>query len=432
MRARVVAMTNDQGPDSELHALKEQVRAFKGLVEVSALINGITELDELLPAILDVAKRVMDAEASSMFLVNADGDLELVIGRGDPEATAVREVPHLVVPRGKGIAGWVIEHGRSQLVEDAYADPRFFVDADRQTGFRTRSLMCVPLRQGEEELGVLQVLNPRGRGAFTRTDLEAFEAYGNLVATAIGKLRSLRREREQERVARELDLAMEIQGSFLPSALPEVGGLRCAAVYRPARNIGGDFYDVLVTGPDEVWFAVGDVSGKGIPAALVMAQSVSALRFLIHSGAVVEEVLAKWNDVLCGGAVRGMFVTAALGKIALSRREMVVASAGHVPPVDAGGVLETGRGMAMGIMPGMRYGAATLRVVPGRPVVFVTDGFTESENAAGREFGLEGVIGALRVGSAEEVVCAVCEAEATHRGEAEPRDDRTVLALGFV
>src|SRR5215217_2263604 len=157
--------------------LQHQLEVYKGLVEVSALINGITESAELLPAILDVARRVMDVEASSLFLVDSAGNLELVTssnsnGHSGPPPQKV------VVPRGRGISGWVLEHSQSLLVPDAYADPRFYRETDRQTGFRTRSILCVPLNRHGKEIGVLQVLNPVGRKSFDLADLGAFEAYG--------------------------------------------------------------------------------------------------------------------------------------------------------------------------------------------------------------------------------------------------------------
>src|SRR5882757_8698974 len=144
-------------------SLERQLNLYKGLVEVSALINEITESRELLPAILDVARRVMEVEAASLFLVNADGELELTCASGGAMAATSAPQARITVPRGRGIAGWVLEHGEPLLVADAYSDPRFFADADKKTGFRTRSILCVPLQRNGKEIGVLQLLNPVGR-----------------------------------------------------------------------------------------------------------------------------------------------------------------------------------------------------------------------------------------------------------------------------
>ena len=218
-------------PPSENQQCARTLELYRSLVEVSALINAITDFNELLAPILDVARRVMLAETGSLFLTNAEGDLELVIARGASGGESPPE--RIVVPRGQGIAGWVLENRKSSLVVDAYADPRFYKEVDKKTGFRTRSILCVPLLHDQKEIGVLQVLNPSEKEAFDETDLEAFEAYGMLAATAIDKLRAIERQKEQARVDQELAFAREIQNSFLPQELPEVPGLGFSAIYRP-------------------------------------------------------------------------------------------------------------------------------------------------------------------------------------------------------
>src|SRR6188508_3408136 len=117
-------------------ALERELKLYKGLVEVSALINAITESSELLPAILEVARRVMEVEAASLFLVNGEGQLELACASGGSSGNGGAPAAKITVPRGKGIAGWVLEHSEPLLVEDAYSDPRFFPDVDKMTGFR--------------------------------------------------------------------------------------------------------------------------------------------------------------------------------------------------------------------------------------------------------------------------------------------------------
>ena len=124
---------------AEIDQSLQQLKVYKGLVEVSALINAITDFNELLAAILDVARRVMLAEVSSLFLTNAEGNLELVVATGIGAGEASRA--KIIVPRGHGIAGWVLENRKSALVKDAYADPRFYQEVDKKTGFRTRSIL---------------------------------------------------------------------------------------------------------------------------------------------------------------------------------------------------------------------------------------------------------------------------------------------------
>ena len=417
--------------------LKHQLEVYKGLVEVSALINGITESAELMPAILDVARRVMNVEAASLFLVDAAGNLELVIASSvaSPSGPPPQKI---VVPRGRGISGWVLEHGESLLVADAYADPRFFREADKQTGFRTRSILCVPLARGDQEIGVLQVLNPIGREAFDAADLDAFEAYGNLAATAIDKLRSIERQREQQRIAQEFSFARDIQTSLLPQSLPERAGIEFAAAYRPARHVGGDFYDVVEMGPGKFFFVVGDVSGKGMPAALLMAQALSTLRLILQPRLSPATALARWNDMLCGHTIRGMFITALVGRIDLERRTVELASAGHCHPLH---VRRDGRvrevvvpgGPPLGIIPQRTMRSMKKKLTAGEWLVAFTDGLVESFNANREPLDLAGVEKLLgkRFGNATEVIDALDRGELKHRGKADPHDDLTVLAFGF-
>ena len=419
----------------EIAELERALELYKGVGEVSALINAINDFDEVLTAILDVARRVMAAEASSLFLLDEHGDLRLAIARGP-----MGEVPaaHIVIPRGRGIAGWVLENRKSALVEDAYADPRFYPDVDKISGFHTRALLCAPLMRDGSAIGVLQVLNSCGRASFNATELEAFEAYACLAASAIERSRTLQQQREQEWLRRELALAHEIQASFLPQSLPELPGVKFAAAYQPARTVGGDFYDVIQLGPDEIFFVIGDVSGKGIPAALLMAQSLSTLRLIMRPQLAPADALQSWNGALIGRTIRGMFITALLGKITPSERRVEWASAGHCPPfrVSADGVSDIPMCGAppLGILPDCNYAANALTLACGECLVFFTDGLTESFDPADVPLDRDGVRKILGSGnnlSASGLVSALCRGEKEHRKDCEPNDDLTLLVCGF-
>ena len=416
---------------------ERQLQLYRGLVEVSMLINAITDSAELLPAILDVARRVMQGEAASLFLVTPNGDLELACASGGAPG-APEPMPRFTVPRGRGISGWVLEHGAPLLVPDAYADPRFYKDADRQTGFRTRSILCVPLLREKREIGVLQVLNPVGRAAFDAVDLEAFEAYGNLAATAIEKLRTIDRQREQLRAAQELAFAREIQASFLPQALPHHAHVSFGSIYRPALNVGGDFFDVIETGPDEIHFAIGDVSGKGMPAALLMAQALSILRVIVKPGTSPVAAMARWNAMLAGRTIRGMFITALVGRLTLSTRHVELCSAGHCHPLLAradGTTVEISvpGSPPLGLLPELEGRSTTLALAPREWLVLFTDGLVESFNAAQEPLDAPGVNALLAhpFASAPDVIAALDAGEQRHRGEAVPHDDLTLLVFGF-
>lgn len=423
---------------SSPHSLEHQLKLYKGLVEVSALINAITESTELLPAILDVARRVMEVEAASLFLLNADKELELACASGGAAGITGSPEAKIVVPRGKGIAGWVLDHGEALLVEDAYADPRFFAETDKKTGFRTRSILCVPLKRKGTEIGVLQVLNPIDREAFDENDLDAFRAYGNLAATAIDKLRTIDRQREQQRAAQEYAFAREIQVSFLPQVLPKLDHAEFGTAYRPALNVGGDFYDILEIGPDEIYFVIGDVSGKGTPAALLMAQALSMLRLIVKAGQSPAAAMNRWNAMLAGHTIRGMFITALLGRLIPSTGEIEFCSAGHCHPyrVHADGSPERIKipgSPPLGLLPEMAARSHSLRLDSGDWFVLYTDGLVESFDRNDVPLDPEGVERLLsrKFSTATDVVDALNMGEQNHRAGVDPHDDLTLLVLGF-
>lgn len=422
---------------SELETLERQLKVYKGLVEVSALINAITDSKELLPAILEVARRVMEVEASSLFLVNPQGELELATASGGASGVAM-PTQRIVVPRGRGISGWVLEHRQSLLVPDAYADPRFFKETDKQTGFRTRSILCVPLLRGTKEIGVLQVLNPLGRAAFDEADLEVIEAYGTLAATAIDKLRTIERQRAQERIRQEFAFAQEIQKSFLPQSLPQHAHASFAAMYRPALNVGGDFYDVIEPGPGEIYFVVGDVSGKGTPAALLMAQALSILRLIVKPGISPIVAMARWNAMLTGHTIRGMFITALLGRVDVATRQVELCSAGHCHPFRVGSTGEVQEvkiagSPPLGLLPEIPARSNTITLAAHEYFVAYTDGLTESFDPNDELLDRSGVIRLLSRSfqTPTEVVDALNFGELAHRESADPSDDLTLLVFSL-
>ncbi len=419
------------------HALRKSLQIYKGLVEVSGLINSITDYGELLRAILDVARRVFRAEAASLFLMEeGSGDLVLAIAtRGENGFVE----PKLSVPRGRGIAGWVLEHGQPLVIPDAYQDERFFKEADQKTGFRTRSILCVPLKRDAELIGVLQILNPCEKEGFDEGDLDGFCAYANLTATAIEKLRTAERMRAQERVERDIAIAAEIQHELLSRAIPSpLSGAGFAAHNTPAANVGGDFYGVFPGRNGEIYFAVGDVSGKGISASLLMAQTLSAMRFVFADETTPSDALARLNETLQASVIRGMFITTLVGKMNLKNHQIELASAGHCLPLvvrsdGPAAKVELRGALPVGILPGVSYTSEQIAFRPGDRLVVYTDGLSESRQE-GTDVLFDEFLLPVASGPASsnaELLERILLAEKSHRGSGRQLDDLTVLVGGF-
>jgi phosphoserine phosphatase RsbU/P len=423
---------------AEVESLRKSLTIYKGLIEVSGLINSITDYDELLRAILDVARRVILAEAASLFFVNKEtGALELAI---TSFADGQFSEPRISVPRGRGIVGWVLTHGESLLIPNAYADARFYKDADLQTGFRTRSILCAPLKHHGEVIGVLQILNPRDKESFDEQELEGFTAYANLTATAIEKLRALERMRAQERVERDLAIASDIQRELLARAIPpHIPGAIFAAHNEAASNVGGDFYNVFVRSLDETYFAIGDVSGKGISASLLMAQTLSAMQFVFAATTSPSNALAKLNSTLNDRIVRGMFVTTIVGRIIPSASRIELASAGHCKPVmlradGSAFEIETDGSLPLGIVSNVAYRQGKIDLHRGDWFVCYTDGLSESKNWDDETFFEQKIIPSLvgrKFQSPRLIVEHLIECERRHRGAGRQSDDLTILVGGL-
>ena len=422
---------------ADVESLRKSLTIYKGLVEVSGLINSITDYDELLRAILDVARRVILAEAASLFFVDKEtGTLELAI---TSFAEGQFNEPRISVPRGRGIVGWVVTHAESLLIPNAYADDRFYKEADLQTGFRTRSILCAPLKHNGEVIGVLQILNPRDKESFDEQELEGFTAYANLIATAIEKLRALERMRAQERVERDLAIASDIQRELLARAIPpRIPGAIFAAHNQAASNVGGDFYSVFVRSPYETYFAIGDVSGKGISASLLMAQTLSAMQFVFAATTSPADALAKLNSTLGEGIIRGMFVTTIVGRIIPSAGRIELGSAGHCKPVMLradGSVfeIETDGSLPLGILPKVAYRQGKIDLRRGDWILCYTDGLSESKNSKDDAFEQQIIpsLAGRKFASPRLVVEHLIACERQHRGARRQSDDLTILAGGL-
>ncbi len=409
---------------------------YRGLVEVSTLINSVSGFQALLPAILDVARRVLRAEAGSLFLADDDGNLTLAAAGGGP--TGAAESGSIVVPRGHGISGWVYEHREPALVPDAYADPRFYRETDAKTGFHTRSILCVPLQVPGLVLGVLQLLNPENRAAFDEQDVEVLDAYSNLAATAIARTRAEEETKQTERLHREIELAAEIQQGLLPAALPQHANLSLEARYFPARNIGGDFYDVIPFDDESVYFVIGDVSGKGVPAAIGMARSLSILRFALRPGLSPGAVLQAWNRPLALRPAGRLFSTAIVGRIHFATGLCELAAAGHPAPllIKASGCVEEVEidgGYPISIDPDAAYKTTTFKLAPGDGLLLFTDGLTESFSPDRIMLPPAEIAASMRraLRHGESILDRLTELEQEHRGSSERQDDLTLLLATF-
>jgi serine phosphatase RsbU (regulator of sigma subunit) len=263
------------------------------------------------------------------------------------------------------------------------------------------------------------------------------EGVAVLVCTSLElAIRGARHHASLERAANELDIGRDIQRSLLPRHFPEVEGWRFAADYEPAREVGGDLYDVFRIRGDraDVALLIADVTGKGVPAALLMADTKALLHAAADNADDPADALGRVNRILAVERRSSLFVTAALAAVDADTGDVRLASAGHEAPlvIRADGRLEAieARGAILGAFAGAAYEPALCRVEPGEVVVLYTDGITDTRDAAGVFYGearLRGVLAGLAGASADEVRRAVVDDVRAFRGQADLFDDLTIL-----
>ena len=241
----------------------------------------------------------------------------------------------------------------------------------------------------------------------------------------------------QERIESELRIARDIQMSMVPSLFPEREGLDMFALMTPAKEVGGDLYGYLLMG-DKLYFAVGDVSGKGVPASLFMAQATRLFLTLAKQGMMPAEICTRINDALSGDDnENGMFVTFWLGLLDLTTGHLDFCNAGHNPPVIGGDehhgeFLDMIPNAPIGLWPGLEYEGEEIDSIKGRPLFIYTDGLNEAENPQREQFGDERLLEFLRnthFDTAQQVIEALKAEVETHRNGAEPNDDLTMMCL---
>jgi phosphoserine phosphatase RsbU/P len=417
-----------------------KMELFRGLIRVSCIINSIHDYRQLLTSILTITKEVMDCDAGSLMLFDEkSNDLTWHVALGD-KADKLKEMGRLKM--GQGIAGWVAQNRKSTLVEDASRDTRFFKGADNKTGFQTRSVVCVPLVQGDKLLGVLQALNPLHKPSFDQNDLEVFEAYGALSATAIEKIRWHETSLQQQKLQQELEIAQEIQCRFLAQEFDSAAKrFKFAFHYQPAFQIGGDFYDIQENDQGDFAMILGDVTGKGVPAALLMAQVISGFRFHAPRERTPSSLLSKLNNHLHAHSTRGMFATAwcaILHPLPDGAVRVEQSSAGHLLPIvrrKSGSIesMDLDSGFPLGLMPEQEFQSKDVTLARDDLMLIYTDGISEAKNRDREDFGLPRLTKSLTDAPAGDP-CAVrdrlIQEVGAFTGEAQQHDDLTLMIFG--
>ncbi|MGA9119662.1 MAG: SpoIIE family protein phosphatase [Bacteroidota bacterium] len=400
------------------------------LVEVSRYLNSTLDLSEVLDRILATALRLVNGDRGTVYLLDEkQQELWSRVLTGSQRL-------EIRLPFGKGIAGYVAATGDTLNIADAYLDPRFNPDVDRQSGYHTQSMLCMPMRNNEEKvIGVFQLLN-KNEGLFTSDDEQIIDAMSVHAAIAVENARLYEQEQEKLRLEKYLHAAREVQQALLPLHLPSIPGLELSASMVPAEEVGGDSYDFITMENGRLAVCLADVSGKGLPASLLMANLQAAVRSQSMITSSPTACLSRTNRLLYHSTASDKFVTAFYGIIDPAAGTLAYCNAGHESPllVYADGSvhsLSTG-GIMLGVLDDFEFGEESVPFPEGAVLVVFSDGITEALNETGEMYGgekvREVVLRSLGL-TASEILGTVLRELREFTGLARQSDDITIVVV---
>jgi len=400
------------------------------VLEISRALGASVDLESLLGLIVRRGMELLDSERATVFIYDKPAnELYSRIAAGEGEIRA---------PADRGIAGATVLNNATINVPDAYADSRFNPEVDRKTGFRTRNILSLPLRDHEGELvGVLQVLNRRG-GPFDDEDVWLGETLAAQAGVVLQRAILIDHYVRKQQMERDMGIAREIQQGLLPSRMPSIDGFDIAGFTSPADETGGDVFDFMQLDDGRWMVIVADASGHGIGPALVIAQTRAMLRAVCSLGVGLEQTLQTANDLLSDDLNDARFVTCFFGMLDGAESRIDYASAGHGPMLfyDARNdsfSQASATALPLGVMGGMKYDEVVHHSLQnGDFVVIATDGFFEAVNPAGEPFGLDRMMESLRRDrnlGASEMIANLHNAVAQFAVSPKQADDLTIVVI---
>jgi phosphoserine phosphatase RsbU/P len=408
--------------ETQRRALEKEV-----LLEIAKSVATPLDLDEVIEAILKSLREVVSYDAAAIYLVSRSTlALELARDIGYPEGSEGA----FGLQVGQGIVGWVAKTGEPLIVPDVSRDPRY-VSARPST----RSELAAPLLVGGRTIGVFN-LESDSPDTYHEGHLELVSAFAAQAAIAVERARLTRELLGRRNLEKELAIARDIQQSFLPKEAPMIPGFDLAGTALAHDQVGGDYYDFIPASETRIGLAIADVSGKGIPAALIMAGFRMSLLAEIRNEFTIRAVMRKVNSLLHESLERERFVTAFYGVLDIKNKVFIYSNGGHNPPLlrRANGAIEylTEGGVALSVLADSVYADCPVHLGPGDVIVMFTDGVSEAESPTGEQFGqlrIEEVVTQLASRTSQEIVDGLVQAVLDWVRERGPNDDLTLVVL---
>jgi len=370
--------------ESRLEATKAQLR---DLATMGAVITSIQEINAVLSVVMDMAIRLVDGEVG-LIMLEENNQLRVKISWGVNEEF----VRSLMYQDGMDLPSYCFQARQTVILND--------LGIKDENGLSIESIICLPIQTADTCHGVLMAINKAEGNSYDEEDKEILEMLLNFVAVAIDNSTLIKDKLKQQKVAQEMAIARQIQETILPQDIDSITGVEIGAVYFPAREVGGDFYDILKLDDMRFMVVIGDVSNKGVPAALVMSAASGIISSLLSANPeiAVSELAERLNDLLANEIIkdREMFVTLFFAKFDLESSCLTYCNAGHLPGLfwDAEkqeiSELPVG-GPIVGQFAGTRFKQGERNLASGDRLFLFTDGLTEAADADNNLFSRERV-----------------------------------------
>ncbi|MDT5269521.1 MAG: phosphoserine phosphatase RsbU/P [Acidobacteriota bacterium] len=369
------------------------------LLEITRKISRSLDLEEVLAQVMDTLDQLLPYEAAGIYIIRRDphlsegGTTSLVFHAEAVRGYDIEEMMELRLKLGEGLIGWVAQTGESVVVSDVRADARYF-NARKET----RSEVVAPIISNDSVIGVFD-LESDALNAYTEEDKQLLMLLASQVAIIVEKAMLHAQLVEKKRLEAQLEVARQVQLALLPERDPEMEGFDISGYNFSTEEVSGDYYDFVKPYDDQLGLVIADVSGKGVPASLLMAFLRASLRSAIHVGYAPNVAMAKVNYLLWESIEQHQFVTAFYGMLDSTNRTLAFVNAGHNPLLvlnpDGPRFIERG-GLPLGLFKDTRYYEYYLPIDSGQILVLYTDGATEAQSPAGVEYGRSRLVDAVR------------------------------------
>ncbi len=369
------------------------------LLEITRKISRSLNLEEVLAHVMDTLDQLLPYDAAGIYIIRRDphmsegGTTSLVFHAEAVRGYDIEELMELRLRLGQGLIGWVAQMGEAVVVPDVRQDARY-VNARKET----RSEVVAPIISNDSVIGVFD-LESDDLNAYTEEDKQFLMLLASQVAIIVEKAMLHEQLVEKKRLEAQLEVARQVQLALLPERDPELDGFDISGYNFSTEEVSGDYYDFVKPYDDQLGLVIADVSGKGVPASLLMAFLRASLRSAIHVGYAPNVAMAKVNYLLWESIEQHQFVTCFYGMLDATNRTLAFVNAGHNPLLvlnpDGPRFVERG-GLPLGLFKDTRYYEYYLPIDAGQILVLYTDGATEALSPDGQEYGRKRLVDAVR------------------------------------